>query len=151
MELNIRLLLERAARYFPDNEIVTRLPDGGLHRYTYRDLNERAHRLASRLASIGVRPGDRVATLAWNTYRHFELYFALPCAGTVLHTVNLRLADEHIAYILNHSEDSAVFVDPDLLPTLERIAGQIKRSGRSWCWLTGCRRPRCPMSSPTRI
>jgi len=126
VELNIRLLLERAARYFPDNEIVTRLPDGGLHRYTYRVLNERVHRLASRLASIGVRPGDRVATLAWNTYRHFELYFALPCAGTVLHTVNLRLADEHIAYILNHSEDSAVFVDADLLPTLERIAGQIK-------------------------
>ncbi len=126
MELNIRLLLQRAAQYFPDNEIVTRLPDGGLHRYTYRDLNERAHRLASRLASLGVQPGDKVATFAWNTYRHFELYFALPCAGTVLHTVNLRLADEHVAYILNHSADTAIFVDPDLLPTLERIADQLK-------------------------
>jgi fatty-acyl-CoA synthase len=126
MELNIRRLLERSARYFPDNEIVTRLPDGALHRYAYRDLDARARRLASRLASLGIKPGDRVATFAWNTYRHFELYFALPCAGMVLHTVNLRLADEHVAYILNHSEDSAVFVDPDLLPTFERIAGEIR-------------------------
>jgi fatty-acyl-CoA synthase len=125
VELNIRLLLARAAPYFPDNEIVTRLPDGSLHRYTYRDLNERARRLASRLAALGVRQGDRVATLAWNTYRHFELYFALPCAGMVLHTVNLRLADEHLVHIINHSEDRAIFVDPDLLPVLERIAGQL--------------------------
>ena len=126
MELNIRLLLQRSAKYFPDNEIVTRLPDESLHRYSYRELDARARRLASRLASLGVKPGDRVATFAWNTYRHFELYFALPCAGMVLHTVNLRLADEHVAYILNHSEDSAVFVDPDLLPTFERIAGELK-------------------------
>ncbi|MGE0809721.1 MAG: long-chain fatty acid--CoA ligase [Immundisolibacter sp.] len=126
MELNIRLLLERSAKYFPGNEIVTRLPDGSLHRYTYRDLDARARRLASRLASLGIHPGDRVATFAWNTYRHFELYFALPCAGTVLHTVNLRLADEHVVYILNHSEDRAVFVDPDLLPTFERIVGELK-------------------------
>lgn len=126
MELNLRLLLQRSAKYFPDNEIVTRLPDASLHRCTYRDLDARARRLASRLADLGIRPGDRVATFAWNTYRHFELYFALPCAGRVLHTVNLRLADEHVAYILNHSEDSTVFVDPDLLPTFERIAGALK-------------------------
>jgi fatty-acyl-CoA synthase len=126
VELNIRLLLERAVRYFPDNEIVTRLPDGGMHRYTYGELGERVSRLASRLASLGVKPGDRVATFAWNTYRHLELYFSLPCAGMVLHTVNLRLADEHIVYILNHSEDRVVFVDPDLFPTLERVADQLE-------------------------
>ena len=126
MELNIRLLLERAVRYFPGNEIVTRLSDGGTHRYTYFDLGRRVSCLASRLTSLGVKRGDRIATFAWNTYRHLELYFALPCSGMVLHTVNLRLADEHIIYILNHSEDRVVFVDPDLLPTLERVADQLE-------------------------
>lgn len=126
MELNIKTMIERAERYFPGNEVVTRLPDGTLHRYTYADLGRRARQVASRLAAIGVQPGDKVATFAWNTYRHFELYFALPCSGAVLHTVNLRLADEHVAYILNHSEDVAVFVDPDLLPVMERIAPELK-------------------------
>ncbi|MGB5948767.1 MAG: long-chain fatty acid--CoA ligase [Parvibaculum sp.] len=126
MELNLRLLLERAARYFPGNEIVTRLPDGRMHRYTYRDLDARVRRLASRLAMLGLRPGDRAGTIAWNTYRHLELYFALPCAGTVLHTINLRLADEHLVYIINHAEDRVLFVDPDLLPTVERLAPQLQ-------------------------
>jgi fatty-acyl-CoA synthase len=125
MELNIRLFLERARRYFPDNEIVSRLPDNSIHRYTYRDLDRRARCLASQLQRIGVRPGDRLATLAWNNYRHFELYFAVPCAGFVLHTINLRLSDEHVAYIINHSADTVIFVDPDMLPMLERISEQL--------------------------
>jgi fatty-acyl-CoA synthase len=126
MELNLRLFLDRAARYFPDNPVVTRLPEGARHRYTYREYAQRVHSLASRLDAIGVQPGDHVATFAWNTYRHLELYFALPCAGRVLHTVNLRLADEHVAYILNHARDTAIFVDPDLLPVLERIRGELR-------------------------
>lgn len=131
MELNIRQLVERGERYFPDNAIVSRLPDGGRFSYTWRTAVQRARRLASRLDALGIKPGERVATLAWNTYRHLELYFAVPCAGRVLHTVNLRLADEHIVYILNHCEDAAVFVDVDLLPTLERLASQV-RTVRHW-------------------
>ncbi len=126
MELNIRLLLERAVKYFPNNKIVTGFPGGKTQRYTYGEMGPRVRRVASRLASLGVKPGDRIATFSWNTYRHLELYFALPCSGMVLHTVNLRLADEHVVYILNHSEDRLVFVDPDLLPIFERVADQLK-------------------------
>ena len=125
MQLNVKAFLERAQTYFPKNEIVSRRPDGSLFRYTYGDMGVRARRLASRLGELGIRPGDKVATFAWNSHRHYELYFAIPSYGAVLHTVNIRLADEHIAYIINHSEDVCVFADPDLLPTLERIAPQL--------------------------
>lgn len=131
MELNIRMLLERGERYFPRNTIVSRMPDESRHSYSYRELGERARRLASRLDALDIKPGERVATFAWNTFRHLELYFALPCSGRVVHTVNLRLADEHVAYILNHSEDVAVFVDPDLLSVMERIASEL-RTVRLW-------------------
>ena len=131
MQLNLRLLLQRGQRYFGGNRIVTRLADGGRHAYTHREFGERLRRLASRLDALGTRPGERIATFAWNSYRHLELYFALPCTGRVVHTVNLRLADEHVAYILRHSQDTAVFVDPDLLPVMERIAHQVP-SVRAW-------------------
>lgn len=131
MQLNVRMLLERGERYFAGNQIITRLPDGTRHAYAYRDLGARVRRLASRLDDLGIRPGERVATFGWNTYRHLELYFALPCAGRVAHTVNLRLAREHVAYILNHSEDAAVFVDADQLPVMESIAPEL-RTVRTW-------------------
>jgi len=126
MNLTIPLLLERSERHFGDNRIVSRLPDGSRHAYGWRELGQRARRLASRLDALGIAPGERVATFAWNGHRHLELYFALPCSGRVAHTVNLRLADEHIAFVLNHSEDVAVFVDADQLPLIERIAGQLR-------------------------
>ena len=126
MQLNISQFIERGGELFPDNSVVTRLPDGSLHRYGYGDCLRRVRRVASQLHTLGIKPGDKVATLAWNSYRHFELYFAIPSVGAVLHTVNLRLVDEHIRYILNHSEDVAVFVDPDLLPVLERIAPELE-------------------------
>jgi len=126
MELNVRAFLERAQIYFPQNEIVSRCPDGSLFRYSYREMGSRARKIASRFESLGIRPGDKVATFAWNTHRHYELYFALPSYGAVLHTVNIRLSDEHIAYILNHSEDVCVFADSDLFPVLERIAPQLR-------------------------
>lgn len=125
MQLNVKSFIERGGTYFPDNTIVSRQPDGSLFRYNYGQMDRRVRRLSSKLASIGMEPGDRLATLAWNTYRHLELYFAIPCAGAVLHTVNLRLTDEHIAYIINKAEDKLVFVDPDLLPVLERLAPQL--------------------------
>lgn len=125
MQLNIKSFIERGGQYFPDNPIVSRRSDNSLFRYTYGEMEKRVRRLSSRLASLGAKPGDKLATLAWNTYRHYELYFAIPCAGSVLHTVNLRLTDEHISYIINKAQDKLVFVDPDLLPVLERIAPEL--------------------------
>ena len=119
--LNLVRVVERPEQYFPRKQLCTRLPDGGLFRYTYADFGPRVRRLASALASIGVRAGDTAATLAWNTHQHLELYFGIPCAGAVLHTANLRLSDEHIAYTMNHAHDKAVFFSPDLLATVENL------------------------------
>lgn len=125
MQLNLKTFFERAERYFSDNEIVSREVDGSLFRYRYRDYCPRVRQLADALRKAGIRRGTRVATLGWNTYRHMELYFAVPCFGAVLHAVNIRLSDEHITYILDKAEDHILFVDPDLLPTVERLATKL--------------------------
>ncbi len=118
--LTLHHLLERAGRLFPNKEIVTRSPDG-VHRYQYRDHYRRTHRLARVLEKLGVKAGERVGSLAWNHYRHLELYFAIPCYGAVLHTLNLRLSSDDLAYIINHAEDRVIFVDRSLVPLLESI------------------------------
>jgi acyl-CoA synthetase (AMP-forming)/AMP-acid ligase II len=123
-QLTIRALVERAAQLFPHKEIVTRMP-GGLHRYTYGDLVRRLDRLAGALAGLGVRPGDRVGTFAWNTYRHLELYLAVPSSGAVLHTVNIRLFPEQITYIINHAADAVLFLDESLVAQLEPHAAAL--------------------------
>ncbi len=125
-QLNLKRLIERPERYFPRNEIVSRQDDGSLFRYTYREYCARVRRLASALGRLGLKHGERVATLSWNTHQHLELYFAVPCSGRVLHTANLRLSDEHLAYSMNHAEDVAVFFSPDLLGQLETIAPLLK-------------------------
>jgi len=119
--LTLPHLLERAARLFGSNEIVSRLPDRGLHRYTYRDFRDRARRLAAALLAAGLERGDRVATLMWNHHVHLETYFAAPCAGGVLHTLNLRLHPDDIAYIVNHAGDRFLIVDDVLLPLLDKF------------------------------
>ena len=124
--LTLTHILERAAKIYPRKEIVSRVPDGSMHRYTYADFYRRAHRLAHALHRLGLREGDRIGTLCWNGYRHLELYFAVPCAGLVLHTLNLRLAADQLAYIVNHAGDSAIFVDASLLPVLESIRPELK-------------------------
>ncbi len=126
MQLNLKTMLERAEAYFPRNEVVSRNPDGSRFRYTYGDFCNRTRRLASQLTKLGVKPGQRVATIAWNDYRHLELYFAIPCMGMTLHTVNLRLSGDHLAYIMNHAEDQVVFLPPDLIPTVEAVADRLK-------------------------
>jgi len=123
--LTITHILERARRLFSKKEIMTRTA-GGLHRYTYGDLYLRACRLANALHTLGVRPGDRVATFAWNTYRHLELYLAVPSSGAVLHTLNIRLFPEQITFIVNHAEDAVIFVDDSLLEALEPLAPQFR-------------------------
>ena len=120
--LNLVRVIERPESYFPHKEIVSRESDGSLFRYTYADFARRTRQLASALGTLGVGAGTKVATLAWNTHRHLELYFGIPCSGAVLHTANLRLSDEHIAYTLNHAGDKVVFFSPDLLATVEALA-----------------------------
>jgi fatty-acyl-CoA synthase len=119
--LTLTHVLERAGRLFGASEIVSRLPDKSLHRYSYRDFHRRALALGGALRRLGVRKGDRVATLMWNHYAHLEAYFAVPCAGAVLHTLNLRLHPDDIAYIVNHARDRVLIVDDVLLPLYEKF------------------------------
>ncbi len=123
--LNLSHFLERAGKLFGGQEIVSRMPDKSLHRYTYADFYRRARLLAEALTRAGLKPGDRVATLMWNHYAHFETYFGVIAAGGVLHTLNLRLAPQDIAYIANHAEDRFLIVDDVLLPLLAQFRDEV--------------------------
>jgi fatty-acyl-CoA synthase len=123
--LTLHTMLERARRYFPDKEIVSRT-QAGLFRYTYRAYYERTRRLASALTELGVTRGARVGTLAWNHHRHLEAYFAVPCMGASLHTVNLRLPPEHLVHVINHGGDQVLLIDADLVPLVEAVQGQLR-------------------------
>src|SRR5579862_6514915 len=120
-QLTLPPLLRRAETFFGDQEIVTRLPDKSFHRYTFRDMARRSKQLAVALSHLGLERGDRVATLCWNHYQHLEAYFGIPCGGFVLHTLNIRLHPNDLAYIANHAADRAVIVDRMLLPLLEQF------------------------------
>jgi 3-(methylthio)propionyl---CoA ligase len=125
--LLISSILEYAANHHGDAEMVSCTADQMVHRTTYAELRHRIKRLANALASqLGVGLGDRVATLAWNDHRHFELYYAIAGIGAVTHTINPRLFPEQIAYIVNHAEDRYLFTDPMFLPLVERLAPELK-------------------------
>ena len=124
--LTLDRIVEHAARLFPHKRIHTRRPDGGAHEYTYADLCRRSRRLAGALARLGVAPGDRVGTFAWNHHQHLEMYFGVPGAGAVCHTLNVRLFPGQLAWIVNHAEDRVVFVDAPVLPLFEQVAGDIR-------------------------
>src|SRR3984885_5096472 len=124
--LLISQIIDFAAAYYPDVEIVTRTVEGPIQRYGYREAAKRAKQLAEALQGLGIKLGDRVGTIAWNTYRHFELYFGISGIGAVLHTINPRLAPEHVAYIANHAEDQIIFVDLNLLPIVEGVWDKLK-------------------------
>ncbi|WP_175793941.1 3-(methylthio)propionyl-CoA ligase [Burkholderia ambifaria] len=124
MPLLVSSLIAHAARYAGDTEIVSKRVEGDLHRYTYRDCEQRAKRLAQALARLGVESGDRVGTLAWNGYRHLEAYYGIGGMGAVCHTINPRLFPEQIAYIVNHAEDRYVFFDINFAPLVDSIAPQ---------------------------
>jgi fatty-acyl-CoA synthase len=119
--LTLPTILRRAETFFGDGEIVTRLPDRSFHRTSYRETMRRARQLAVALRTAGLERGDRVATLCWNHHQHHEAYFGVPCGGFVLHTLNLRLHPDDLAYIADHARDRAVIVDRALLPLLERF------------------------------
>jgi len=124
--LLISSLLVHAERHHGDQEVVSRRVEGDIHRTTYRALAARARRMANALAKLGVKPGERVATLAWNGYRHMELYYAVSGSGAVLHTLNPRLHPDHVVYIADHAEDQVLFFDLTFLPLIEAIAPRVK-------------------------
>src|SRR5262245_53618875 len=120
--LTLSAIFRHAERIFPRREIITRRTDRSIHRYTIGDFAGRTRRLAGALRRHGIQPGDRVATLAWNNYQHLEAYFGIPLTGGVLHTLNLRLHPDELAFIVNNAEDRAVIVDSALLPLWEKVA-----------------------------
>ena len=122
VRLSITAIMEHAERVNGDVEIVSVTRDNPRHRYTYRDAFARARKLANGMAAWGLAQGDRIATLAWNDYRHFETYYASACSGYVCHTINPRLFPEQLVYIINHADDEYVFLDPDFVPLVEGIA-----------------------------
>ncbi|KAB7709010.1 long-chain-fatty-acid--CoA ligase [Bacillus aerolatus] len=122
--LTVGSLLERAERFFPKKQVISRT-HSRIHRLTYKEVGERTRRLMSALKTLGIRKGERAGTLAWNHHRHLEVYFAAPGIGAVLHTINMRLSPEHIIYIINHAEDKVLFIDEDIVPLIERIADKL--------------------------
>ncbi len=120
--LLVSSLIDYAATYHGDREIVSRDPQGAFHRTTYAAVAARARRVANALQALGVGHGDRVATLAWNGYRHLELYYGVTSSGRVLHTVNPRLFPEQLQYIIHHAENAYVFFDPAFVPLVEQLA-----------------------------
>ncbi len=124
--LTLPFVLDRATKLFGGVEIVSRMPDRSLFRYSYGDFCRRSRRLASALKGAGLKSGERVGTLMWNHHVHLEGYFGIPVCGGVLHTLNLRLDPAEIAYIVNHAEDRFLIVDDTLLPLFRKFQDQIK-------------------------
>jgi fatty-acyl-CoA synthase len=124
--LLISSLIDHANAFHPDAEIVSRTVEGPVHRCTYGDIHRRSKQVANALTALGVEPGDRIATLAWNGYRHMELYYGVSGAGAVLHTINPRLFPEQITFIANHAEDKYLFFDLSFTPLIEKLGPSMK-------------------------
>ena len=133
--LLISSLITHADRHHGDTEIVSRSVEGGMHRYNYRDAHSRARKLANALRALGVKKGDRVATLAWNGYRHLEAFYGISGMGAVMHTINPRLFPEQITYIVNHAEDSYLMFDLTFAPLIEKLAPMCKNV-KGWIVMT---------------
>lgn len=116
--LTMTQMIKRAERFFHKKQVVSRTASG-IQRFTYKEIAERTKKLAESLKKLGVKRGDKVGTLAWNHHRHLEAYFAIPCSGAVLHTINIRLSPQHIVYIINHAEDKVLLIDSDIVPLIE--------------------------------
>ena len=124
-QLTITSIMKHADRINGKSEIVSVTGDNPHHKYTYKDAFQRVRKLANALQGIGFEQGDRIATLAWNDYRHFELYYAISCSGQVCHTINPRLFPEQIDFIINHAEDQWIFADPMFVPLLEALKDRL--------------------------
>jgi fatty-acyl-CoA synthase len=125
--LTLQHIRRRMRTCRPEASVVTLNEPGDMSRSTHAEVSQRIDRLARALQALGIEQGARVGTFAWNNQRHFELYFGIPCVGAVLHTLNIRLFDEQLVYIVNHAEDDVIFVDDSLVPTIERVASQMPK------------------------
>ncbi len=125
MPLMISSLIVHAARHAAHTEIVSKRVEGDLHRYTWAEAEKRSRQVAQALARMGCAPGDRVGTLAWNGYRHLEIYYGSSGSGLVCHTINPRLFPEQIAWIANDAEDKVLCFDLTFLPLIEKLAPQL--------------------------
>jgi len=123
--LTIQHVFDRMRRVFGDSEVVT-LGDEGVQRASYAQVTDRVDRVCGALSDLGIEPGDRVATFAWNSQHHLEVYLAAPCMGAVLHTLNIRLFEDQLVYVANHAKDRVVFVDASLVELLERVASRLE-------------------------
>ena len=135
LPLLISSLITHAERHHAEQEVVSRRVEGDIHRCTYKEIAARSRRVANALAALGVQNGDRVASLAWNGYRHMELYFGVSGSGAVLHTLNPRLHPDQIVYIADHAEDQVLFFDMTFLPLIQAVAARTK-TVRHWVALT---------------
>src|SRR5579862_2481472 len=122
--LTVQHMLWRLERLWQRVPVVTQR-ENEVHRYTYAEAVPRMRQLAAALKRLGVREGDRVGTLAWNNYRHLELYYAIPCMGAVLHTLNVRLFPDQLEFVIKDAADKVIFVDKTLLPILNQLAGKL--------------------------
>ena len=127
-QLTVPAILRRAETFYLKKEIVSCLPDKSTHRYTYKEFTGRVKKLSTAFHRLGVRQGDRVATLCWNHYQHLETYFAIPCMGAIIHPLNVRFSPEDLSYIINEAEDKFLIVDQVLLPLFEKFKSSIKIS-----------------------
>jgi fatty-acyl-CoA synthase len=125
-QLTLTAMMRRAEQLFGHKEVVTRLADKSLHRYSYADWVRRTKQLSLALQGLGIQPGDRVATFCWNHHQHLEAYFGVPACGAVLHTLNLRLHPDDLTYIVNEAEDKAILIDVALLPLFEKFRDRVK-------------------------
>ena len=130
MPLTISSVIDYAADVRTDTEVVSKCVEGGIHRYNYGDAHKRTCQLAHALKSMGIKEGDRVATLAWNGHRHFELYFAISSIGAVCHTINPRLFADQIVYIINHAKDRILFLDTTFIPVITPLIDKLPKDLR---------------------
>ena len=127
-DLSIIEILKFAAENHSLSEVISLRTEGDIHRYTYSDCLIRVCKLANALLDLGVKKGDRVATLAWNGYRHLELYYAVSGVGAVCHTINPRLSAEQMLYIIEHAGDTILFVDTSFVPIIEQLASKLPKN-----------------------
>jgi fatty-acyl-CoA synthase len=146
--LLISSLITHAERHHGEQEVVSRRVEGDIHRTTYRAVAARSRQVAKALAALGLQPGDRVGTLAWNGYRHMELYFGVSGSGAVLHTLNPRLHPDQVVYIADHAEDQVLFFDLTFLPLVAAVAGRTKSVRH---WVAMCDRDHLPADAAAKI
>lgn len=123
-QLTTTQMLERAEKYFSQKEVVSRT-DLKVHRLNYKEVGQRCRSLSDSLEALGIKKGDRIGTLGWNHHRHLEAYFAVPNMNAVLHTINFRLPQEHLIYVINDAEDKVLLVDAQFIGLIEAIKDEI--------------------------